>query len=104
MRAGLTLLGILAACCATAALAGHYLIIRPAERRHRAQRVTEQRAARIADINARLRRGPVPAADDNAAGFNLADQKECERLWSAPFDPQTGLELLRRDWNRTEEQ
>lgn len=62
----------------------------------------EYRARRIADTQARLDR--VPAAPDNAEGMRLDWHDECERLWSAPYDPQTGLELLRREIKQQREE
>lgn len=103
MSATVALWGLFVSLCLVAA-AGLRLIqlgrewaarYRAARQADREARVQQQRDQRIADVNARLRR--VPAAPDNTEGTRLDWHDECERLWSAPFDPQTGLELLRRD-------
>ncbi|MGW1492609.1 hypothetical protein [Streptomyces sp. NPDC002402] len=65
------------------------------QQRNRQARAQQQNDERIAEVNARLHR--IPAAADNAEGMRLDWADECELLWAAPFDPQTGLELLRRD-------
>lgn len=102
----LALFGLSFGTCLAAAAAAYRWIIRPLKQRDRPplpQRTpadvladaAAHRARRIADANARL--GRVPAADDNTEGTRLDWHDECERLWVAPYDPQTGLDLLRRD-------
>ncbi|WP_406730938.1 hypothetical protein [Streptomyces sp. NBC_01794] len=95
MRADVALFAIAFCAFFAAVYAAHHWIARPAARRERSDRVEAQRAARIAEVNARL--GRVPAAPDNQAGSRLDWHDDCELLWATPFDPQTGLDRLRHE-------
>lgn len=74
-----------------AAYVAFAVIVTRAWCRWAARRIAEQQARdgqpqRIEDIETRA---AVPAAPDNAEGTRLDWHDECERLWSAPYDPQT---------------
>lgn len=98
MRADVALFAIAFCAFFAAVYAAHHWIARPAARREHADRVEAQRAARIAEVNARL--GRIPAAPDNTEGLHRGNWDECELIWSAPFDPQTGLDRLRHELNK----